>query len=65
MGDSKTTRKVSFVKGLRNEFKKIVWPSFTVLMKQSGIVIVVALIIGALVAGIDQIFGAVVRLVLM
>lgn len=67
MADSRTARKsgiVGFFKGVRNEFKKIVWPSFDVLMKQTVTVVVVSLIIGALVAGIDWIFGTAVNLIL-
>jgi preprotein translocase subunit SecE len=55
---------MGFLKGVRSEFKKIVWPHFDVLMKQTGIVIVVSLIIGLLVAGIDWIFGTLVNLIL-
>lgn len=55
---------VGFFKGVRSEFKKIVWPSFDVLAKQTVTVIIVSLIIGGLVAGIDTIFGTLVNLVL-
>lgn len=67
MADSSTAKSngvVRFFKGVRSEFKKIVWPSFDVLMKQTGTVLVVSLIIGALVAGIDWIFGTAVNLIL-
>jgi len=64
MSQVKEKKKVSFIKGLQSEFRKIIWPSFPILMKQTFTVIVVALIIGAMVAGIDKIFGAVVRLIL-
>ena len=67
MADSSTARKsgiVGFFKGVRSEFKKIVWPSFDVLMKQTVTVLIVSLIIGALVAGIDWIFGTAVNLIL-
>lgn len=65
MGDAKTTKKVGIIKGLKSEFKKIVWPSFPILMKQTFTVIVVSLIIGVIVAGIDKIFGALVRIILI
>lgn len=58
MAETKSTKKVGFFKGLKSEFKKIVWPSFSELMKQTLTVIVVSLIIGAIVAGIDTLFGA-------
>jgi len=53
-----------FFKGVRSEFKKIVWPHFDVLVKQTVTVIIVSLIIGALVAGIDWIFGTAVNMIL-
>lgn len=53
-----------FFKGVRSEFKKVVWPSFDVLMKQTLTVSVVSLIIGLLVSGIDKVFGAIVNLLL-
>jgi len=55
---------VGFFKGVRSEFKKIVWPSFEVLVKQTVTVIFVSLVIGAIVAGIDAIFGTVVNFIL-
>lgn len=61
---AKTNGVVGFFKGVRSEFRKIVWPSFDVLMKQTVTVIIVSLIIGGLVAGIDAIFGTVVNLIL-
>lgn len=64
MGDANTTKRVGFFKGVRNEFKKIVWPSFPVLTKQSVTVIIVSLIIGGIVAGIDALYGTIVRLLL-
>ena len=67
MADSSTAKTngvMRFFKGVRNEFKKIVWPSVDVLMKQTVTVIIVSLIIGALVAGIDWIFGTAVNLIL-
>lgn len=62
MGDANTTKKVGFFKGVRNEFRKIVWPTFPVLMKQTFTVIVVSLIIGGIVAGIDKVYAAIVNL---
>ncbi len=66
MGEASTKNKgiVGFFKGVRSEFKKIVWPGFDILMKQTITVIIVSLIIGGLVAGIDWIFGTAVNLLL-
>jgi preprotein translocase subunit SecE len=65
MGDSNTKKKTNFFKGLKSEFKKIVWPSFSELMKQSLTVVAVALMIGVIVAGIDTVFGAAVNFILL
>lgn len=67
LADSSTVKNngiMRFFKGVRSEFRKIVWPSVDVLLKQTVTVIIVALIIGALVAGIDWIFGTAVNLIL-
>ncbi len=67
MAETSTAKKngiVSFFRGVKSEFKKIVWPHFDVLMKQTATVIIVSLIIGAIVAGIDWIFGTAVNLIL-
>ncbi len=54
MGEANVTRKTSFFSGLKGEFRKIVWPSFPVLLKQTWTVICVSAIIGAVVSLIDM-----------
>lgn len=60
MGDTtNTTEKVqkkSFFKGLKSEFRKIVWPDKDTLAKQSVAVVVISVILGAVIALIDLIF---------
>lgn len=53
MGEAK---KPNFFKGLKGEFKKISWPNFSVLMKQTWTVIVISGLIGGLIALIDFIY---------
>lgn len=53
MGEANATKKTGFFKGLKGEFKKITWPNFSVLMKQTWTVIFVSLVIGAFIALID------------
>ncbi len=43
-----------FAHGVRNEFKKIVWPSRETLIKQSTAVVIVSVIVGAIIALIDR-----------
>lgn len=58
MGEANAVRKPNFFKGLRGEFRKIIWPSVPTLMKQTWTVIFVTAIVGAIVALIDVIYGA-------
>lgn len=60
MSEAQATRKVSFFRALRGEFKKIIWPSFPVLMKQSGTVMAVSLVLGAIIYAIDTVYSFVV-----
>ncbi len=43
-----------FTKGVKTEFRKIVWPSRETLIKQSTAVVIVSLIVGAIIAVIDR-----------
>ncbi len=56
--------KVSFFKGVKIEFKKIIWPQFNELAKQTFNVIVMAIVIGTIVAGIDLLYGTIINLIL-
>ncbi|MEE1196249.1 MAG: preprotein translocase subunit SecE [Lachnospiraceae bacterium] len=47
--------KKSFFKGLKSEFRKIVWPGKEDLAKQTVIVVVVSLILGVLITAIDSV----------
>lgn len=57
MGDSaktnETAQKNSFFKGLKSEFKKIVWPDKDTLAKQTAGVIVVTVALGIIISVID------------
>ena len=47
--------KKSFFKGLKSEFRKIVWPGKEDLAKQTVSVVVVSLILGVLITAIDSV----------
>ena len=49
------TPKKSFFKGLKSEFRKIVWTSKEDLVKQTVIVVVISLIMCALITEIDSV----------
>jgi len=52
MGEA-NAKKVGFFKGIKAEFKKIVWPKRDVLIKSTYTVIVTTLLIGGTIAAID------------
>ena len=45
----------SFMDGLKSEFRKIIWPNKEDLVKQTGVVIVVSVILGGVIAIVDVI----------
>lgn len=47
--------KTSFVKGLKAEFKKIVWPDQETVAKQSATVVVITVLLGTVIAILDYI----------
>ena len=56
MGESKdNVRKTSFFKGVKNEFKKVIWPDKTTLTKQTVAVVTVSVAVGAIIAVVDLI----------
>ncbi len=48
-----TAKKVSFFKGVKTEFKKIVWPTRKDVAKESVVVVIVTIFLGLLIAVID------------
>ncbi|GMQ58042.1 hypothetical protein AN1V17_24370 [Vallitalea sediminicola] len=58
MGEAKVVKKKSFFKGLKGEFKKIIWPDRTTLAKQTVTVLFVSLVVGAIITVIDLLFQA-------
>ena len=55
MGDAAdaTKKKEGFFKGVKKEFKKIVWPDKVTLLKESAAVVVVSVVLGAIIALVD------------
>ena len=47
--------KKSWFKGLKAEFKKIIWPDKESLVKQSAAVVVITIILGAVIALLDTV----------
>ena len=65
---SATTKKKGgikkYLKDLRSEIKKVVWPSKKQVINNTGIVLTVMVIVGLVLAGIDTGLGAIVNAVL-
>ena len=58
MGETVSNEKApkkDFIKGLKAEFKKIVWPDKKTLTKQTTVVVLVATALGVLIAVLDLI----------
>ncbi len=59
MGDTANTLekapKKSWFKGLKSEFKKIIWPDKESLAKQTVAVVVISTILAIVIAAVDQI----------
>ncbi len=55
MGELKTdkTQKTSWFKGLKTEFKKIIWPNKALVAKEATAVIIVSVLLGGIIAIID------------
>ena len=53
MSETEKVSKTGFFKNLKKEFKRCTWPKPDELMKQSSLVIVVSIVLGVVIAGID------------
>ena len=53
----KPSKVKEFFKGVKSEFKKIVWPSFHTVVNNTGVVIAVSVIVAVIVLLLDWGFG--------
>lgn len=53
---SKKTSKKSWFDGLKAEFRKIIWPSRDTLVRETGAVVAVSIVLGMIIAVLDFIF---------
>ena len=53
---SEKTQQKSWFDGLKAEFRKIVWPDRKSLVKQTGAVVAVSIVLGMMIAILDFIF---------
>ena len=52
----KGSKMESWMNGLKAEFKKIIWPDQKTLVKQTGAVVTVSIVLGVMIALLDFIF---------
>ena len=56
MGESaEKLKRPSFFKGVKSEFKKIIWPDKKATLKQSVAVVAISVVVGVIIAIIDYI----------
>ena len=53
-----------YLRDTRGEFKKIVWPSFSTVVKNTGVVLAMCAVTGALIVGVDALCGWLIKLLL-
>lgn len=51
--NTENTQKKSFFKGVKSEFKRIIWPTKDALVKETVATVVVSVILGLIIAVID------------
>ena len=47
------TQKKSFFKGVKSEFKRIIWPTKDTLVRETAAVVIVSVILGIIIAAVD------------
>lgn len=58
MAEQGKENKTKFIKGLKAEYKKIIWPKREEVISQTTAVVICSLILGAIIAGLDFAFKA-------
>lgn len=63
MAENANKTKISFWKGLKAEFKKIIWPARQDVVKQTVLIIVVTIILGVIIKFLDTGIQALLNLI--
>ena len=63
MAEEAKKTKTSYWKGLKAEFKKIVWPNRNDVLKQTALIIVVTIILGVIIKFLDTGIQALINLI--
>lgn len=58
------TTPISFLKEVRDELKKVVWPTRNEVIRLTSLVIVISLIVGFFLGGLDYVFTKLTALII-
>jgi len=58
------TTPVTFLKEVRDELKKVVWPTRDEVIRLTSLVIVISLIVGFFLGGLDYVFTKIMALII-
>ncbi len=62
--DAQADKSVKFLRDLKGEFKKITWPTFPAVVRNTGVTLVLCIILGLIICVIDFGLGALIDLLL-
>ncbi len=62
--DAKAEKSVKFLRDLKGEFKKITWPTFPAVVRNTGVTLALCVIMGLIICLIDLGLGALIDLLL-
>lgn len=62
--ENRSKKATGFLKGVRSEFKKIVWPTKKQLVNYTFVVIIMSILLSILVYGLDRIFLELIQLII-
>lgn len=59
------TRGKGYLKGVRSEFKKVIWPNRKETINYTSVVILISVLVGAIIYGLDLIFTSLINLIIL
>lgn len=62
--DAKADKSIKFLRDLKGEFKKITWPTFPAVLRNTGVTLALCIILGLIICVIDLGLGALIDLLL-
>ena len=62
--DAKADKGVKFFRDVKGEFKKITWPTFPAVVRNTGVTLALCILVGLIICLIDLVLGALIDLLL-